>query len=158
MATITVTTAADVVAADGVRSLREAAALANATPETDTIVFLSALEGRTLTLTQGEISTTGDVAIDGDRNNDGTEVTLSGGDQSRILHVVGEGTDASLSDLTLTHGRTTDFVSGGAILGDSGTSLLLNHAMVRDNHATDGSAGILGSSITLTNSTVVSNI
>ena len=39
MATITVTTASDVVASDGLRSLREAVAQANATPEADTIVF-----------------------------------------------------------------------------------------------------------------------
>ena len=39
MATFTVTTADDVVASDGVRSLREAVALANATPEADTIQF-----------------------------------------------------------------------------------------------------------------------
>jgi hypothetical protein len=40
MATITVTTAADVVASDGVRSLREAVAQANATTGADLIVFV----------------------------------------------------------------------------------------------------------------------
>ena len=57
---------------------------------------------------------TQDVTIDGDQNNDGKEVTLSGGDHSRILHVTGGGTDAQLRDLTLTHGRAA--TSGGAIL------------------------------------------
>ena len=55
MATITVTTASDVVASDGLRSLREAVAQANATSAADTIVFAPALEGRTLTLTQAKL-------------------------------------------------------------------------------------------------------
>ena len=69
MATFTVTTANDVVASDGVRSLREAVALANATPEADTIQFTRAVEGHTLTLTQGELRLTQDVTIDGDGDN-----------------------------------------------------------------------------------------
>src|SRR3954447_26573464 len=104
MATITVTTAADVVASDGVRSLREAVAQANATSGADQIVFSSSLEGKTLTLTHGELTLRHDVTIDGDQNNDGTEVTLSGGDRSRILHVTGNGTDGTIRDLTLTQG------------------------------------------------------
>ena len=86
MAIITVTTAADVVASDGVRSLREAVALANANAASDTIGFAAALEGKTLTLTGGELVVAGDVTIDGDKDNDGSEVTLSGGNLSRILH------------------------------------------------------------------------
>ena len=72
MATITVTTANDFVASDGLRSLREAVNSANATPEADTIVFAPALEGRTLTLTQGELQLTQDVTIDGDQDNNGS--------------------------------------------------------------------------------------
>ena len=122
MATITVTTAADVVANDGVRSLREAVAAANGTPEADTIVFLSALEGQTLTLTGGELVLSRDVTIDGDQNNNGKEVTLSGGNLSRILHAANSGTDLTIRDLTLTQGRTTgDNEGGGAVLGDPGT-------------------------------------
>jgi hypothetical protein len=79
MATYTVTTAADVVANDGKLSLREAVAQANATPGADTIRFAAALEGKTLTLTRGELVLSRDVTIDGDWNNDGMEVTLSGG-------------------------------------------------------------------------------
>ena len=66
MATFTVTTAADVVnPGDGVLSLREAAQRANATEAADTIVFANALEGRTLTLTRGQLNLTNDVAVDG---------------------------------------------------------------------------------------------
>ena len=107
MTTFTVTTAADRVADDGRLSLREAVARANATAAADTIVFAAALEGRTLVLARGELALTRDVTIDGDRNNDGREVTLSGGDASRILHITGGSTDVSLRDLTLTGGRTT---------------------------------------------------
>src|SRR4051794_37732677 len=120
MATITVTTAADVVASDGVRSLREAVALANATSGADQIVFSSSLEGKTLQLTGGELVLSHDVTIDGDQNNDGKEVTLSGGDLSRILHATGSGTDVTVRDLTLTHGRTVgENEAGGAVLGDA---------------------------------------
>ena len=56
MATITVTTAADVVNAnDGVLSLREAVAQANATTALDQIKFAASLEGATLVLTGGEL-------------------------------------------------------------------------------------------------------
>lgn len=96
MATITVGTAADVVASDGLRSLREAVALANATSAADTIVFSSSLEGKTLTLTGGELVLRRDTIIDGDSNNDGNEVTISGGDASRIFRIGEEGTHVSL--------------------------------------------------------------
>ena len=79
MTTFTVTTANDFVGGDGFRSLREAVNSANATPEADTIVFAPALEGQTLTLTQGELQLTRDVTIDGDADNNGSRVTLSGG-------------------------------------------------------------------------------
>lgn len=73
MATFTVTTVADVVnAGDGVLSLREAVAQANATAAADTIVFAPSLEGQTLTLTAGELTLAQDTTIDGDQNNDGT--------------------------------------------------------------------------------------
>src|SRR3954465_8554879 len=97
MATFTVTTANDFVGDDGFRSLREAVGQANATPEADTIQFATGLEGGTLTLTQGELQLTQDVSIDGDADNNGSRVTLSGGwyggyqdgTGSRILNIVG---------------------------------------------------------------------
>ena len=79
MATFTVTTGADVVnAGDGRLSLREAVAQANATTTADTIVFAGGLEGATLVLTGGELVVSRDLRIDGDQDNDGFEVTLSG--------------------------------------------------------------------------------
>lgn len=158
MATFTVTTARDVVADDGVRSLREAVAAANATPGADTIVFLSALEGRTLTLTHGELTLRQDITIDGDGNNDGKEITLSGGDLSRVLHATGDGSDAQLRDLTLTHGTASG--DGGAVLGDQGTRLLLEGVTVRDNTASGyfvSGGGIAADTVTLTDCTVAGN-
>src|SRR4051812_16705545 len=99
MATLTVTTASDVVdAGDGVLSLREAVAQSNATATVDTINFASFIEGQTLVLTEGELTLSRDVTIDGDLNNDGKEVTLSGGLRfvsgseplgNRVLNIVG---------------------------------------------------------------------
>ncbi len=89
MATFTVTTTPDVVnASDGILSLREAVAQANATAVADTIVFAPSIEGQTLVLTGGELVLNQDTTIDGDQNNDGTGVTLSGGDASGIIHSV----------------------------------------------------------------------
>jgi hypothetical protein len=114
MATFTVTRAADVVDPnDGQLSLREAVAQANATTAADTIVFAGALEGATLVLTRGELVVSRDIRIDGDQNNDGTEVGLSGGDTSRILRSSGSGTDLTLQDLTLTDGQVGDGAHGG---------------------------------------------
>ena len=84
MATFTVTTAADRVdAGDGVLSLREAAQRANATAAADTIVFANALEGRTLTLTRGQLNLTNDVAVDGELRPDDSNLGDPGIDRPR---------------------------------------------------------------------------
>ena len=131
MATFTVNTSTDVIADDGKSSLREAVRQANATAAADTIVFTSALEGRMLALAQGELTVKQDVTIDGDRNDDGKEVTLSGNDTSRILHITGYGTEVSLRQLTLTEGKST--ARGGAILADRYSALHLTGATVAGN-------------------------
>ena len=147
MTIFTITTAADKVANDGKLSLREAVAQANATAAADTIVFASGLEDRTLVLTDGELELLRDLTIDGDRNNDGREVTLSGGLVSRILHVTGVNTDAHIRDLTLTHGSATG--GGGAIFADDGTALRLNQVAIRDNNAPpdEGGSGYFGGGV-----------
>src|SRR5215218_8031803 len=127
MATLTVTTLNDFVGGDGFRSLREAVGQANATPEADVIQFAPGLEGGTLTLTQGELQLTQDVTLDGDVDNNGSRVTLSGNNASRVLNIIGSATDVALRDITLTHGYAGD--SGGAVrLG--GGSLTITHASV----------------------------
>ena len=84
-----------------------------------------------LTLAQGELTVKQDVTIDGDRNDDGKEVTLSGNDTSRILHITGYGTEVSLRQLTLTEGKST--ARGGAILADGYSALRLTGATVAGN-------------------------
>jgi fibronectin-binding autotransporter adhesin len=161
MATLTVNIAADTVANDGKLSLREAVAQANATAGADTIRFASGLEGKTLTLTGGELVLTRDLTIDGDSNNDGKEVTISGGGVSRILRITGGNTDVSLRDLGLTAGRAPDDQNGGAI-HSGGRSLRLDDCDVSKSMINSvghyyGGAGIFAArdtELTLVHSTV----
>jgi hypothetical protein len=167
MATLTVTTAADVVdAGDGRLSLREAVAQANATTTADTIVFARTLEGGTLVLTGGELVVNQDVRIDGDQDNDGTEVTVSGNNASRVLSISGDGVDVSLRDLTLTQGSSPMGENGGAIVLASGSTLALTGCTVRDSVSNGESfeggdgGGIFadgGSHLRIVNSTFVGN-
>ena len=79
MAYMTVTTPVDVVApGDGKLSLREAITQANGSSGLDKIVFAANIEGTTLTLTQGELAVTQDLTIDGDKDNNGSAVTIDG--------------------------------------------------------------------------------
>ena len=162
MTTFTVNTTADVIADDGKLSLREAVAQTNANADADRIVFAGALEGKTLVLTRGELALTRDVTLDGDRDNDGEAVTLSGGGVSRILRVADAGTDVVLRDLTLTAGTTTgDVEHGGAVRAEDGTALMLHRAEVT-NSGTKGEfarGGAIYSSgvVTLTDSIVSGN-
>lgn len=98
MATFTVTTTADASdSGDGRLSLREAVAAANATGAADTIRFAAAVDGRTLTLTGGQLELRADARIDGDRNDDGVGVTVSAGGAGRVLLVAGGRTDVALA-------------------------------------------------------------
>jgi hypothetical protein len=153
-ATFTVTTAADVVdAADGVLSLREAVAQANATSAVDTIVFGSQVQARAVALTQGHVQITGDLTIQGAYG--GTQVIQ--GDGSDRLFDVAAGATARLANLTLTGGRA----AFGAGLTSSGT-LTLSACTVRDNTATatdQGGGGlyVAGGTATLTACTFSGN-
>ena len=139
MSIFTVNTTADTVANDGKLSLREAVARANATSGADTIRFTAALEGKILVLTGGELLLTRDLTIDGDRDNDGKEVTISGGDVSRIFRITGGNTDVRLTDLALTDGRT--FAGGGAIYAEHATTLRLDQVTVSGNGAQPDDGG-----------------
>lgn len=155
MAILKVTTDQDVVdAIDGVLSLREAVARSNASTERDTIQFAPSLEGRALVLTQGEVVLSRDVAIDGDTDNDGTEVTLSGDEASRIIRTVGSGTDTVLRDLTLTDGGSVA-EGGAAFLG--GGSLTLQGCTVSDSIAAKGGGiyAAAGTVLTVAESSIV---
>ena len=107
MAIFTVTTDRDTVdAQDGVLSLREAVAEANAGQGPATIRFAAELDGATVTLTQGQLVLAHDATIEGDADGDGQGVILAGGGD-RLLRLDGAGTEASLHGLTLTGGTVT---------------------------------------------------
>ena len=149
MATFTVTTTADVVdAKDGKLSLREAVSEANAKADADSIRFAKGLEGKTLVLTGGELEVTHDVTIDGDRNHDGTGVTIDADKKTRDIEISGKGTGARLAGLTITGGYNLDpnvsgGVNGGGILVDRGAGLDLVRSTVQGN-ATGGYYGGIG--------------
>ncbi|MFO1037698.1 MAG: CSLREA domain-containing protein [Geminicoccaceae bacterium] len=140
MATFTVTTLTDTVDPnDGKLSLREALTLANAKADADTVTFAASLEGKTLTLTHGQIDITNDVTVLGDPDKDGTGVVIdqrtddTGVDVSaRVLEISGTGTDAALSGMGLTGGRVID-ENGGGILVSKGANLDLHNVSVHNN-------------------------
>ena len=95
MAYFTVTTLADTIdAGDGKLSLREAVAKANAGAAADTIVFAAEIAGMTLTLTQGELVVSEDLTIDGDKDDNGSAVTIDA-KHVRVGFGAGETTDLS---------------------------------------------------------------
>ena len=169
--------------ADGDVSLRDAIAAANAAAGADTIGFdatdFNGEAADILRLTQGQITITDELSIDGgagvtitgDANGD--DVTLVGGitdvaaslegedrldDNGRIFDATA---DLTLDGLTLTGGRTTaDGAPGGAVR--STAALTLIDSKVGGNSTAGYSYGRGGgiasaSDVTVTNSTVSGN-
>ncbi|MEK0083312.1 choice-of-anchor Q domain-containing protein [Benzoatithermus flavus] len=166
MTTFTVTTLADVVdARDGRLSLREAVASANASAGADRILFAARLEGGRLALTHGQLTVSDDVSVDGDRDNNGSRVTIDANHHSRILAITGGGDDnaVALTDLTLTRGGSHDSETGGpggGILLDHGQSLAMNRCTVSDCFgygAGGGLALLAGSRTAITDSIIRGN-
>lgn len=159
---LVVTTSDDVVDAnDGLLSLREAVALANAGADADTIVFNSILSGKTITLNAGlgELVLTQDVTIDGDTNGDNkADITISGGDATRIFFQNTAGVDVTLASLTLANGASSG--SGGAVSASYG-SLTIKNSTIRDSAVTGNAfgGGVFGSNtnLTIANSLVSGN-
>src|SRR5262245_2585191 len=156
MANFTVTTLADETfqgsettgAPDGAGlSLREALALANANADADAISFAAGLSGGTLTLSNGELTITNDVSIDGDVNGDDkADITISGNDASRIFLIAGATTDADLKSLTLTDGNAGGGLGGlsgrgGAILASVVGSVDIVNTTISDSTAAEFGGG-----------------
>ena len=138
MTTFTVTTALDTtIASDGVLSLREAVAQANATSAADTIVFAGSLEGETLTLTGGELVLRQSVTIDLHQNNDGIGASVSGGGSQRIFRTDGPGAaTVTLNDLELTGGFVNSGIDGGGgAIHVGGYRLNVSNCIINDNTA-----------------------
>ena len=138
LSTLTVTSSAD----DGDGTLRAQVAAA---ASGDTIVFDSALNGQTITLTSGPIAETGkDLTIDGPGSD---MIAVSGNDASGIFgfsrsFAPGAPTiTVSVSGLTLRDGNAP--FQGGAI-DSNGASLVINDVIFRDNQTANPGFGLGG--------------
>jgi hypothetical protein len=129
MARFTVTTRADRSDhGDGVLSLREALAAADATPRThDRILFdLDAMGGERIVLRGRALVAGSPVTIDG-----GPGVTIDAGQRSRVLET---GAEVALAHLTVTGGRESgDNALGGGIF--AGADLTLTECTITGNAA-----------------------
>lgn len=174
MTTIRVTTLDDVVGDDGVLSLREAVAAANAATGADTIDFDPSLAGGVVHLASAGQLTVSDalaiaggpsgITIDANADGDNNASTHLGTGNRRALDI-GEVT-VTLSDLTVTGGHTVGDAGGGIRTeGD----LTLERSLVRGNGTSGEEAGGGGiaqvsgglfatpGSVTLVDSTVAGN-
>ena len=141
----------------GAGSLRAAVASANADAFHNTITFAINLAGQTITLAS-DIVLSSDITLDGDINNDNkADITLSGGNTTRILTINGVATDVELLSLTLDHGNSGNG-SGGAISKTQGNLLVMNSTI--SNSVSQGLGGGLYSrdgTTTVENSLFVGN-
>ncbi|MCA8999382.1 MAG: hypothetical protein KDA80_20475, partial [Planctomycetaceae bacterium] len=138
-------------------SLREAIAVANATPGFDNIFSLPS--GK-ITLTQGLMSITQDLQLSGP----GADVlTIDGNSQSQIFDIAA-GSTVSMSGLTLTGGNAKigfgfdKTATGGAIHNEG--NLTLTDVELTGNHAVSDGGAIfseLGSSLSLERVTIAGN-
>jgi hypothetical protein len=186
LASLVVTTNLDVVDGDdGVLSLREAVAFANADPDKSTITFASgpgqAFEnGGTIRLTRGEIEVTERLTIDGpdaadqrvvitgDAKNDDTindeghtdvaasETANQLSDNSRIFRFTVVGLGwPTLDSITLT-GGVADAQGGGAILCN--TVLTLTNSTISGNRSVHDGGGFYALAAIVSGSTITNNI
>ena len=164
----------DVMAADGLLTLREAIQAANTNaavneaPEgseglTDIIAFAGSLSGGTITLDSVQLDITDDLEI---RGLGADQLTIDAQRHTRIFGV-GAGVSASLSGLTLTGGnantgRSDNWRSGygGAILGDDYSVIEVTDSAIDGHSAYYYGGGIYastGSVVTIANSSVSDN-
>jgi hypothetical protein len=164
--TLTVTSAAD----SGAGSLRAEIAAAHSG---DTINFAPSLDGKTITLTSGQLLLNKSLTIDGPGAG---QLAISGGltwfhgrplnNGSRVFEVIGSGTNVTLSGLTITDGSARGNPpygsltgNGGAIATGYGSTLTVSGCTVSNSAANDG-GGIYnwGGTLKLVNSTLSGNV
>ena len=154
---LVVTTDLDVVANDGFLSLREAVTLANADAGADVITFSANIAGSTLVL-GSQLNLTSDISINGDTDGDRrADITLSGGDVTRIINQTGATTDVRLASLNFIDGEAIG--NGGAVLAAGGGTLDIRYSVFSNNLASDNGGAVMLSGVTanITGSTFVSN-
>jgi CSLREA domain-containing protein len=170
---LVVTTAADVVADDGVTSLREAIAYANSKAGDDTVTFAipkgdpgydPATNKYTITLdgAKGQLLVNSNVQVNGPTDSG---VIVSGGDATRVFYFDGSlgPITAGLSNLTVKGGKAAARQDGGGIYNNRAALTLTdctvsNNAAGSDTNGGDG-GGIYNDhgTLTLTNCTVSGN-
>jgi hypothetical protein len=119
--TLTVTSAADDGSSGTLRSVLAAA------KNGDTIVFDAALDGQSITLTQGQLTISQTVTISGPGSG---ELTISGNMVSRVFDI-SAGTNVSISGLTITQGLA--IAGGGGIMNESGATLTVSDVAFTNN-------------------------
>jgi serpin B len=154
VASVVVTTTSDVVDPnDGLTSLREAIAYANAHPGNDTIAFAVDLPGDFITLTAGELEitdVTGTTTIIGFGK---TYLTIRADFASRVFRIA-NGATADISALTITEGFSSD---GGGIY-NAGT-LTVTDCSISSNAAYHEGGAIWNSgSLTVTDTDLSWNV
>ena len=162
MSKLTVTTRADVVAEDGLLSLREALALAEASPGADAIRFAKSVfdpDGpaaeRTIVLTEGELAITqprGRIRIDGDLDHDGqADIVIDANGASRVMSIDGtadRSAKVQLDGLVITGGAIIgEGESGGGIRAEF-ASLKIEDSEIVNNTITGEDANGGGLSVT----------
>lgn len=154
LATFALTSLGDTSGDDGVLTLREAVAQANAAAGTDEITF-DGLPAGTITLTQGELAITDELVISGPGR---AALTIDAADASRVFSATAA---LTLLDLTLANGRATD-AGGGAIVATAG--LVLERVTIRDSIApqtasptSEGGAVLASGNATLRDVTLENN-
>lgn len=120
-----------------------------------TNTFAPGLSGGTVVLTNGQVTLTRSLILDGSGLPNG--IAISGNSQDRVFEVASG--SATFNFLTITNGNAQFFGGlGGGILVDSNATLVINNSAIVGNQANYG-GGILSSygNLTLNNSTVAGN-
>jgi hypothetical protein len=128
----------------GAGSLRQAIIDANNNPGADNITFDSAFFAtpRTITLTTGEMLITDAVTINGPG---ALLAAVSGNSASRIFETnVASGT-VTISGLTLTTGKDTSGLGGGAVKVGAGNTVQVNNCAISSNTSNAGGGVFVGS-------------
>ncbi|WP_197525845.1 choice-of-anchor Q domain-containing protein [Pseudobythopirellula maris] len=115
-------------------SLREAAAIAEANPGADTIVFSPELAGQTISLIYNEFHISDTVTIDGTALAE--PLTIDAHGESRIFEFLDDSNDYTLAGLVLTGGRATRSGGGGAIISASSGILTLERMTIQNSGTT----------------------
>jgi len=137
-------------------SLRAAIMESNALDGSDTIYFDTALNGKTITLTEGELDITGNVQISTDYDSN---LTISGNSASRVFHIE-NGANAVLACLTITGGNLsgTNGYDGGGVL-NAGALTISYCTILNNSSSANGNGGGLynSGSVTIYSSTFSGN-